>query len=160
MLVHFRIYPSDDNGGQPGGAGPVDGFSRDAPGGAPSAYVLGDMRGQTQNATSPLYAGNVTVRVDATWGLSGIGGGPRTLANPFLPYAVRENGSLPYYGFPSRSVGAAGSTDADRGAAGAPYERCKATQRCARAHEHYDQSVGRATFSAHAFAGGRHLEVR
>ena len=70
--------------------------------------MLGDLRSQTRNASSRLYAGNVTVRVDATWGLSGDGGAPRAEANPFLPYAVRENGSLPFYGFPGRSVGAAG----------------------------------------------------
>lgn len=42
---------------------------------------------QIHNTSSALFAGNVTVTVDPTWGLSGEGGVPREYS-PHLPHQV------------------------------------------------------------------------
>lgn len=47
-----------------------------------------DLLVQIQNTSSPLFAGNVTVAVDPTWGLSGDGGVPREYS-PHLPHQVQ-----------------------------------------------------------------------
>lgn len=84
---------------------------------------------QLQNVTSSLYLGNVTVRADRSWGLSGSGAVPRGY-NPFVRY-----GSMPT------------STD--------EYERCKAVHRCARASIDYNQSAATVDFIDQLYEAGR-----
>ena len=100
VLAHFRIFPTWS-------------------GGTPVADCVSDLLEQVRDPTSRLYDGNVTVRVDPSWGVSGVGGTPRKRTSDHLPYAVRGNSSLPYHGYAAHSINEA-------------YERCKATQRCAR----------------------------
>jgi len=86
------------------------------------------------------------VRVDPAWGVSGVGGAPRAQSSEHLPYAVRGNESLPFHGYASHALSPG-------------YERCKATQRCARGYEHYYQGSATARWTTQAYAGGRHEEV-
>ncbi|CAM9974604.1 unnamed protein product, partial [Hapterophycus canaliculatus] len=68
VLVHFRIgEPSD--------------FATEVT----VDEAAADLLVQIQNTSSPLFAGNVTVAVDPTWGLSGDGGVPREYS-PHLPH--------------------------------------------------------------------------
>lgn len=46
-----------------------------------------ELLAQISNTSSALFAGNVTVAVDPTWGLSGDGGVPREYS-PYLPHQV------------------------------------------------------------------------
>lgn len=84
---------------------------------------------QLHNVSSSLYLGNVTVRSDRSWGLSGSGAEPRGY-NPFVRYA-----SMPT------------STD--------EYERCKAVHRCARADFTYNQSDAAISFQDQLFEAGQ-----
>lgn len=47
-----------------------------------------ELLAQLRNTSSALFAGNVTVAVDPTWGLSGDGGVVREYS-PYLPHQVR-----------------------------------------------------------------------
>lgn len=49
--------------------------------------AAGELLVQIRNASSALFAGDVTVAVDPTWGLSGEGGVPRE-HSPHLPHQV------------------------------------------------------------------------
>ena len=77
--------------------------------------------------------GNVTVRIDQTWGVSGYSTSPRK-DSKFLPYSrmkTTEN----------------------------KYERCKQTQRCARGWSFYDQKSSSLSTTMQSFAGGYHYEI-
>jgi hypothetical protein len=76
-----------------------------------------------------LYLGNVTVRADRSWGLSGSDAQARGY-NPFVRYA-----SMP--------------TSDDE------YERCKAVHRCARASISYNQSEATIDFTDQLYEAGR-----
>lgn len=101
-------------------------------------FLVANLQDQTQNLASSLYNGNVTVRVDSSWGVSGFGGKARRLA-PYLPYST--------------------PTDAGPLVHQSAYERCKLTRRCPRANEHYNISAATKRFSYQAFDGGRHHEM-
>ena len=89
---------------------------------------------QVHNYNSLLYQGNVTVRVDPTWGVSGKGRHARKLS-PYLPYAVSP--------IPAHNS----------------YERCQATQRCSRGSSNYNQHVGTTEYFAQSFAGGTKYKI-
>ena len=116
-LVYFRLLPPTD----------VNQTS--------THFLIADLQDQTQRLDSALYNGNVTIRVDSSWGVSGFGRKVKTKA-PYLPYDV--------------DLGSFGSASA--------YERCRVTRRCARAKEHYNITAGTKRFSYQAFDGGRHFE--
>ena len=80
---------------------------------------------------------------DRSGGVSGVGGTPRKRTSDHLPYAVRGNSSLPYHGYAAHSINEA-------------YERCKATQRCARGYEHYYVENATRYHTTQVFAGGAH----
>lgn len=75
---------------------------------------MSDLKTQVKDLTSALYSGNVTIRTDQTWGVSASNRQAKS-DSPYLSYAFDET-----------------SEDS--------YERCKATHRCSRAWEKYDQS--------------------
>eukprot|EP00903_Cladosiphon_okamuranus_P013614 g12679.t1 len=80
---------------------------------------------QIRNTSSALFAGNVTVAVDPTWGLSGEEGVPREYS-PHLPHQVYDD-----------------HHDDD-------YERCKDVHRCNRAWVHYDGNYRRVKYTTQA----------
>lgn len=128
VLTHFRIFPSEE-------------MNQAA---QSTAISIGRLLAQVQNSSSALYAGNVTVRTDSAWGVSGVNAARRRTVNPYMPYASRSNTSLPFVGYASHIL----SPD---------YERCKATQRCARGNIHYDQANASIYYTTQAFAGGAHV---
>ena len=89
-----------------------------------------NLTAQLRDFSSPLYEGDVTLRADPTWGLSGQSRTARS-SSPYLPYSFL--GSSP-----------------------SQYERCKSAGRCARAWTSYEQGTGRATQTEQLFGGGRH----
>jgi hypothetical protein len=56
-------------------------------------FLIADLQDQTQRLDSSLYNGNVTVRVDSSWGVSGFGRKVRQ-RTPYLPYDVNLHSSL------------------------------------------------------------------
>jgi len=85
------------------------------------------------DANSKLYEGNITIRVDQTWGVSGYSGTPRKLSK-YNPYQRRRTtGNL--------------------------YERCKITHRCPRAWSYYNQSNASISTTTQPFAGGMHYDI-
>lgn len=114
VLVTFRFLAT---------VGDADTDVNIAPGGADASWLgqrLEDLKVQVQDLSSPLYEGNVTLRTDQTWGVSGTARAPRA-KSPYNPYSFRPTSSL-------------------------SYERCKATHRCSRGWEHYDQSTATPTY--------------
>ena len=89
---------------------------------------------QISDLDSALYRGNVTFRVDPTWGVSTESKAPRK-ASRYLVRSVQP------------------STHDDA------YERCKATHRCSRGWNAYNQSSTERSLTMQTFAGGRHKEV-
>ena len=84
---------------------------------------------------SSLYQGNVTFRIDPTWGVSK---DKESIIN-------RSNSK-----YLNRAVDDAYSS---------AYERCKATQRCNRAWNRYLYSPTRGKSTMQYFAGGEHLDI-
>ena len=123
VLAHFRIFPTST--------------------GTPVADCVSDLLQQVRDPSSTLYDGNITVRTDPSWGVSGIGGQPRKRTSDHLPYAVRGNSSLPYHGYASHAINEA-------------YERCKARQQCARGYEHYYVENATRYHTTQVFGGGAH----
>ena len=74
-----------------------------------------DLKNQVHDLSSNLYGGNVTIRTDQTWGISGSFRKAKSLS-PYLRYSFDETSSN-------------------------TYERCKATHRCNRGWERYNQST-------------------
>ena len=116
VLVYFRIYPPM-----------VDGELS-------SAHIQNELFRQTQNLTSDLFKGNVTIRVDPVYAVSSW---ERTTDQ--IGDRRYESFFLTYKQMPT-SVYA--------------YERCKFTHRCARAYEHYDQHKAALYFTAKVHDGG------
>ncbi|KAH8073924.1 hypothetical protein JL721_2476 [Aureococcus anophagefferens] len=128
VLAHFRIFPTTDTASE----------------GNVVAAAVADLVDQVQDASSSLFGGNVTVRVDPAWGVSGVDGAPRTTSSEHIPYAARGNESLPFHGYAAHALSPG-------------YERCKATQRCARGYEHYDVAAAAYYHTSQVFAGGAHV---
>ncbi len=84
---------------------------------------------QMSDAWSSLYSGNVTFRIDPTWGISRISKQPRQ----FTKYLSRP---IP-------------STSEDK------YERCKAAQRCPRGSSFYNASSAESRYWYQEFQGGK-----
>ena len=93
---------------------------------------MSDLHHQVQNFDSLLYGGNVTLRTDQTWGVSGLNRHPRAFS-PYNPYSYESTS-------PSS------------------YERCKATHRCTRGWENYDQEAAAVQYTQQHFGGGRHTD--
>ncbi|GMH67720.1 hypothetical protein TrRE_jg6907, partial [Triparma retinervis] len=93
-----------------------------------------DLKAQVNDLSSALYGGNVTVRTDQTWGVSASERQPKALS-PYLGYAFQPTS-------PSS------------------YERCKATHRCPRGWEKYDQSAATVEYTEQSFGGGIHSSTR
>ncbi|GMH83814.1 hypothetical protein TL16_g09723 [Triparma laevis f. inornata] len=91
---------------------------------------MSDLKTQVKDLTSALYSGNVTIRTDQTWGVSASNRQAKS-DSPYLSYAFDET-----------------SEDS--------YERCKATHRCSRAWEKYDQSNAATEYTQQSFGGGEH----
>ncbi|GMI11724.1 hypothetical protein TrVE_jg8603 [Triparma verrucosa] len=91
---------------------------------------MSDLKTQVNDLSSALYSGNVTIRTDQTWGVSASNRQPKS-ESPYLRYAFDE-------------------TSADS------YERCKATHRCSRAWEKYDENLAAVEYTQQSFAGGEH----
>ncbi|KAL7434161.1 hypothetical protein ACHAXM_003917 [Skeletonema potamos] len=88
---------------------------------------------QMSHPQSLLYSGNVTYKIDPTWGISQQARQPRI----FTHYISRP--------IPTTS------TDA--------YERCKATRRCPRAWSSYNQSSSESSHTSQEFRHGQHVTV-
>ncbi|KAJ1461354.1 hypothetical protein M885DRAFT_457457 [Pelagophyceae sp. CCMP2097] len=129
VLAHFRIFPAAAGVAEPS-----------------VSQATGDLLNQVSDPTSSLYSGNVTVRVDSAWGVSGVAGTARAASSRHLPYAARSNTSLPYHGYGAHSFWP-------------DYERCKATQRCARGFTHYNASTATVYYTSQAYAGGEHVHA-
>jgi len=89
-----------------------------------------DLKTQVNDLNSALYGGNVTVRTDQTWGVSASERQAKSLS-PYLGYAFQPTS-------PSS------------------YERCKATHRCTRGWEKYNQSAATVDYTEQSFGGGLH----
>ncbi|CAM9722307.1 unnamed protein product [Chrysoparadoxa australica] len=104
----------------------------------PSDYItevhvgdaLSNLTEQVTDLSSSLYQGNVTVRVDMTWGVSGQGGADIEFS-PFLPMQVYQ---------PKWSS----------------YELCQERRSCPRATVHFNAPTRQATFTTQAFHRGLH----
>jgi len=92
-----------------------------------------DLQQQVNDLNSTLYKGNVTLRTDVTWGLSNNYKAPRK-TQPYMGYSFQPTAS-------------------------SPYERCKATHRCARGWEYYRQGDKTSNFTSQHFGGGEHGEA-
>ena len=82
---------------------------------------MADLESQVNNFDSALYRGNVTLRTDVTWGLTNNARSPRKNA-PYMGYSFQKTSS-------------------------SEYERCKATHRCSRGWENYNQSIAENTYT-------------
>lgn len=89
-----------------------------------------DLKAQVKDLNSALYSGNVTIRTDQTWGVSASDRQTKSLS-PYLRYA-----------FQATSLSS--------------YERCKATHRCSRGWENYDQTTATVEYTEQSFGGGIH----
>ena len=67
VLCHFRLFPTE---------------VKTAPSVSAAVKNLVD---QVRSPNATLYDGDVTVRVDPAWGVSGVGGRPRTRSSEPLP---------------------------------------------------------------------------
>ncbi|CAM9699013.1 unnamed protein product, partial [Laminaria digitata] len=115
VLVHFRVgQPSD--------------YAAEVTVDEAAAELLS----QLQNASSALFAGNVTYSTDPMWGLSGDGGVAQEYS-PHLPHQVYDDHR------------------------GDEYERCKDVHRCNRAWINYNSSVRSIHFTTQAFRQGLHV---
>lgn len=93
-----------------------------------------ELVGQMADFQSMLYSGNVTFKVDPTWGVSGQSKRLRQFTSKYLSRPAKATAS-----------------DA--------YERCKATQRCPRASGRYDQSSAHSSHTLQTYQHGEHINV-
>jgi len=88
---------------------------------------------QIADSESLLYSGNVSFKIDPTWGISGKSKQTRQFSK--------------YLSQPAPST----STDA--------YERCKATNRCPRAWNNYNQSLAASSYTFQEYLNGEHVQA-
>ena len=88
---------------------------------------------QIADSESLLYSGNVSFKIDPTWGISGKSKQTRQFSK--------------YLSQPAPST----STDA--------YERCKATNRCPRAWNNYNQSLAVSSYTFQEYLNGEHVQA-
>jgi len=88
---------------------------------------------QIADSESLLYSGNVSFKIDPTWGISGKSKQTRQFSK--------------YLSQPAPST----STDA--------YERCKATNRCPRAWNDYNQSLAVSSYTFQEYLNGEHVQA-
>lgn len=93
------------------------------------------LKEQLCSLSSRLYQGNVTVRVDKTWGVSGKSGTPR-VESRYQAYTTRDQSNIE------------------------PYERCKHTHRCPRGSMFYNQSTAESLNYGQQFAGGKLINIQ
>lgn len=95
---------------------------------------ISKLKAQARTLDSKLYQGNVTVRVDKTWGVSGMSGNPRN-DSKYLAYSTRDQSTFD------------------------PYERCKHARRCPRGWMFYNQSTAESKYFGQQFAGGLLINI-
>ena len=96
--------------------------------------VVANLLAQIDHAQSNLYSGDVTFKVDPTWGVSG-----------------RSKQMRRFTQFLSRPIP---STSDDA------YERCKAAHRCPRAWSNYNQTSNEISYTMQLFNGGEHKKAQ
>lgn len=121
VIVSFRLVPevSMNNNGQ-----------QDT--GWVHSKVL-DLVMQISDSESLLYSGNVTFKIDPTWGVSGMSKRSRQFSK-YLSQPVPST---------SKDV----------------YERCKATRRCPRASSQYNQSSAESFYTFQEYLGGEDTQA-
>jgi hypothetical protein len=124
VLVYFRIQPPRPDSGEDS-----------------TNVAMVNLIGQVSNPDSLLYQGNVTIRVDPTWGVSQMYGTKRTGA-PLS--TIRQ------YEYDSRRL-----NEPTRSAFITPYDRCKANLRCNWGVVDLDQSSNNARFFQRLFERGQ-----
>lgn len=109
VLIHFRILPPNRN---------TTGVVEDT-----VSTAIANLASQVPDVTSLLYAGNVTIRVDMTWGVSGAITFPRTNESLF---------SYKYYDYDPRhlQVDERVATFRRPQSLVTDYDRCKKNRRC------------------------------
>ncbi|KAL3801395.1 hypothetical protein HJC23_007005 [Cyclotella cryptica] len=95
--------------------------------------TVADLVSQISDSSSRLYSGNVTFRIDPTWGIS-------QKSKRFRQFTKFLSLPIP----PT-------SDDA--------YERCKATLRCPRASSYYNQTSAQTSHTMQTFDGGEQVEA-
>jgi hypothetical protein len=90
---------------------------------------IDDLSMQLKNFSAPVFSGNVTLRLDVSYGISGHHTVYKT-GSPFLPYALFDH------------------TDMD------DYERCQISGRCPNAWASFNQSEASSLYSDQTFMGG------
>lgn len=103
--------------------------------------VIGNLIEQVLNPYSALYLGNVTLRVDPTWGVSGAYRSPRTKAALF---------THKYYEIDQSRL-----NSSTRMLLNTPYDRCKANHRCNWGEVDFNQSTNEATYFQRLFEQGQ-----
>jgi len=99
VLVHFRVLPQQHKS-------PEDDVTT----------AIYNLMSQVSSPNSPLYAGNVTIRVDSTWGVSQYN---QTFRNSEAKF------TLQYYDYDKKRL-----SDPQRLSEITAYDRCKANRRC------------------------------
>jgi len=95
---------------------------------------------------SSLYAGNVTIRTDPTWGVSGKLGIQRREAALF---------TLKYYDYSESRL----ADDDIMDVFGTPYDRCKANRRCNWGQQSLNQETNKIAYSHRLFDRGERVPV-
>eukprot|EP00957_Ditylum_brightwellii_P120048 9160769-Ditylum_brightwellii.AAC.1 len=96
-------------------------------------HKIAELISQINTIDSALYRGNVTFRVDPTWGVS-------------KDFGSRRNDTK-YIHRPLQDT------------VSNPYERCKASHTCSRGWSHYNQSTALNDYTMQHFAGGEHTKI-
>lgn len=123
VVVSFRLVPDTSLLGSSKSTSVVDWIQS----------VVTNFLDQMSDYESPLYKGNLTFRIDPTWGVSG-----------------ESKQLLQSAKFLSRPIP---PTSDDS------YERCKATHRCPRAWSNYNQMTTQISHTIQQFNGGKHTDV-
>jgi hypothetical protein len=107
---------------------------------------LEELHRQVIDFNSILYDGNVTIRVDPTWGISGEQGVVRDGAARF---------TLKYYDYEEARL-----NNSKIASIFTPYDRCKANRRCNWGEQRLDQSTNDIAYSHRLFDRGERTPVK
>jgi len=128
VLIHFRVLPSKKGTHEPN-----------------VSFVIGNLIRQVSNPYSSLYKGNVTIRTDATWGVSGMFATNRLSAAKF---------TLDYYDYDSSRV-----LNTHRHQQITAYDRCKKNRRCNWGIQDLNQSTNHVRYYQQLFDFGTLFDV-
>ena len=92
---------------------------------------INELHSQLNDFNSHIFTGNITIRLDPSFGLSSNHGITRNVS-PFLPYAFEDHRGIQ------------------------KYEKCRVVGRCPRSWSSFDESIGASQYSSQAFSGGSH----